>query len=204
MPIHKGLTRSRDVAGGVSAWCELSRGVAGHLRQVVPGRAGGQLSLAQRCASALPSARTMTLATVGTWSGLRRLHGTKRTFTRWGDGEPSKELSAGAAGHRCCRILTAVRQSRIGRAALLGFGQRGIDRPFVEVPTDRAVSDLHGRRRSTSALACEGAAARVRPAISAPGRPIHQPARGRLTISLGLGAPLAGGSVLRVARADSR
>ncbi len=33
----------------------------------------------------------------------------------------AKEVSAGAADHQCCRILTAVRQSRIGRAALLGL-----------------------------------------------------------------------------------
>jgi len=32
-----------------------------------------------------------------------------------------KEVSAGAADHQCCRILTAVRQSQIGRAALLGL-----------------------------------------------------------------------------------
>jgi hypothetical protein len=33
----------------------------------------------------------------------------------------AKEVSAGASDHECCRILTAVRQSRIGRAALLGL-----------------------------------------------------------------------------------
>jgi hypothetical protein len=33
----------------------------------------------------------------------------------------AKEVSAGAADHQCCRILTAIRQSRIARAALLGL-----------------------------------------------------------------------------------
>ena len=37
----------------------------------------------------------------------------------------AKEVTAGAADHPCCRILTAVRQSRIGRAALLGLVQSG-------------------------------------------------------------------------------
>jgi hypothetical protein len=42
----------------------------------------------------------------------------------------AKEVSAGAADHQC-RILTAVRQSRIGMAALLGLVRRS-----TEIPAD--------------------------------------------------------------------
>jgi hypothetical protein len=37
----------------------------------------------------------------------------------------ANEVSSGAADHQCCRILTTVRQSRIGRAALLGLVRSG-------------------------------------------------------------------------------
>ncbi len=56
----------------------------------------------------------------------------------------AKEVSAGAADHQCCRILTAVRQSQIGMAALLGL-----------VQLDHLVG-LHSDCRSARQFECPG------------------------------------------------